>query len=149
MTNKIRIPCVTKRDLPVYAHEEDAGADVKAYLPKVNELGMVLPPGKTVIVPTGIVADIPTGYEIQVRPRSGLAAKNGITVLNTPGTIDSLYKDEIKVILHNTSNVDFYIQDGMRIAQFVPAPVLKGLFESVGTLKTEGNRGGGLGSTGK
>lgn len=130
---------------PSYETEGASGADVRAFLPKKS---LVIKAGKYALVPTGIKVEIPFGYEIQVRPRSGLAAKHGITVLNTPGTIDCDYRGEVKVILINHSDVDFEIKNGDRIAQFVFAPTMKANYLKADFL-SESNRGsGGFGSTG-
>ncbi|MCI5605844.1 MAG: dUTP diphosphatase, partial [Spirochaetia bacterium] len=104
--------------------------------------------GKTAMIPTGLFFEIPEGYEVQVRPRSGLAAKNGITVLNTPGTIDSDYRGEIKVILINLGNKDFVVNDKERIAQMVIAPVIQAGFEITDSLSETERGTGGFGSTG-
>ena len=105
----------SSNELPKYETEGSAGMDVRAML---NET-IVIAPGSRVLIPTGLYVEIPVGYEIQVRPRSGLALKKGITVLNTPGTIDSDYRNSIGVILVNLSNVDFEVNPGDRIAQLV------------------------------
>jgi dUTP pyrophosphatase len=129
---------------PVYSSEEAAGADVRAHLSEE----MILNPGQTVLVPTGLRFGIPRGYEIQVRPRSGLAFKNGITVLNTPGTIDSDYRGELKVLLINHSQIPFIITHGMRIAQIVIAPVYRAEFVNQETLEATARGEGGFGHTG-
>jgi len=134
------------QDLPTpkYATEGSAGMDLYA---DVRE-PLVLAAGKRLIVPTGISIELPLHYEAQIRPRSGLAAKNGVTVLNTPGTIDSDYRGEIKVILANFSDEDFVIERGMRIAQMVIAQVTMATLVEA-ELLTETERGaGGFGSTG-
>ena len=110
--------------LPLYATVGAAGADVKAHIEEV----ILLHPGQRYLVPTGLRLAIPEGYAIQVRPRSGLAFKSGITVLNSPGTIDSDYRGELKILLFNTSNEPFEILPGMRIAQIVLCPVTKAQF---------------------
>lgn len=130
--------------LPTYASEGAAGADVKASIKEP----LTIASGMTALVPTGIKAHIPHGYEIQVRPRSGLALKSGITVLNTPGTIDSDYRGEIQVILINHSKVDFVVTPGMRIAQLVVAPVTLGRFITADSLKESARGHGGFGHTG-
>jgi dUTP pyrophosphatase len=130
--------------LPVYASELAAGADVKACI----EAAIILEPGCTVLIPTGLRFAIPAGYEIQVRPRSGLALKHGITVLNSPGTIDADYRGEVGVILVNHGNKAFEIVRGMRIAQIVVAPVAKGHFVVGGSLMTTLRGEGGFGHTG-
>ncbi len=131
--------------LPSYETEGAAGADVRAF---ISGDAIELKPGERAIVPTGLSVDIPHAYEIQVRPRSGWAAKHGITVLNAPGTIDSDYKGEIGVILHNTSNQTFYINNGDRIAQFVVAKVTNASFIRVDDIGTSERGTGGFGSTG-
>jgi dUTP pyrophosphatase len=129
---------------PKYATTGAAGADVRAYL-KEN---IVLEPGKFAIVPTGISFEIPDGYEIQVRPRSGLAAKFGVTVLNSPGTIDSDYRGELKVILINHGSETFVIENEMRIAQIVLAKVEQAHFEIQEALSISVRSSSGFGSTG-
>ena len=131
--------------LPQYETKGASGCDVRAFLP---EGPLVIPSGEWRLVPTGLCPEIPMGYEIQVRPRSGLAAKNGITCLNTPGTVDSDYRGEIKDNLINHSSSDFIVENGMRIAQFVIAKVESASFLVVEDL-SESERGeGGFGSTG-
>ena len=130
--------------LPHYATDEAAGADVKAYLTEP----MMVPPGKSVLVPTGMRVAIPEGYEIQVRPRSGLAFNNQITVLNTPGTIDADYRGEIKVLLINHGSETFIITRGMRIAQLILAPVLRAHFVLSSELLSTKRGEGGFGHTG-
>lgn len=129
---------------PVYSTEHASGADLKASL----DQPLVLPAGERVIVPTSLYLSIPEGYEAQVRPRSGLAAKHGITVLNTPGTIDADYRGEVKVILFNSSKDDFTINSGDRIAQLVFAPVIQARFMKKEQLDETVRGGGGFGSTG-
>lgn len=130
--------------LPVYRTDGSAGADVKANLKEP----LILAPGMSVLVPTGLRFAIPSGYEIQVRPRSGLALNHQITVLNSPGTIDSDYRGELGIILINHGTSDFVITHNMRIAQLVIAPVVLGNFVLTEEL-TETNRGlGGFGHTG-
>ena len=128
--------------LPAYAHPGDAGMDLFS----VEEVS--LPPGGRVLVHTGLVMQLPPDAEAQVRPRSGLALKHGVTVLNTPGTIDAGYRGEVGVILINHGNTDFLVEKGMKIAQMVVAPVVRATIEE--TLVTdETDRGtGGFGSTG-
>ncbi len=130
---------------PVYGTVEAAGADVKACI--VNDVWIL--PGESALIPTGIKVAIPSGYEIQVRPRSGLALKNQITVLNTPGTIDADYRGEIGVILINHGKESFQVVRGMRIAQVVLARVPRARFVSAAeTLNTTARGSGGFGHTG-
>lgn len=133
--------------LPSYETAGSAGMDVRAAVPD-NE-PVVLAPGARAMVPTGLSVAIPEGYEIQVRPRSGLAAKHGLTCLNTPGTIDSDYRGEIKVILINLGSEAFTIQRGERIAQLVLAPVTRLGWQEVGELGETARGAGGFGSTGR
>lgn len=134
---------------PDYFHEGDSGFDFRADLPE-NEK-MILGPGERKLVPTGLYFEVPRGYELQVRPRSGLSLKNGITVLNTPGTVDSNYRGEIKIILINLSNEDFTVENSDRIAQGVISPVLDNMWgelNKVSTLNTSNRDSRGFGSTG-
>lgn len=130
--------------MPSYETSGAAGADVRAFL---NE-PVVIPVGKRAMIPTGLFFAIPEGFEIQVRPRSGLAAKNGVTVLNTPGTIDSDYRGEVKVILINLGDADFTVNNGDRIAQLIVAPVTQGIFVKTDKLDETERGAGGFGSTG-
>lgn len=131
--------------VPEYKTAGAAGADLCAYLPSQN---VTLPPGKSALISTGLFFEIPEGYEVQIRPRSGLAAKNGVTVLNTPGTIDSDYRGELKVILINLGEKDFIINNGDRIAQMVVAPVTTADFTFAENLSETDRGSGGMGSTG-
>jgi len=133
-------------DLPNYETKDSAGMDLRAAL-AVDET-LTLKPLARALVPTGLAMALPSGYEAQVRPRSGLAAKNGVTVANAPGTIDADYRGEVKVILINLSNEDFIIERGMRIAQMVIAPVTQGIWNSVADLDETARGSGGFGSTG-
>ena len=130
--------------LPSYASEAAAGMDVRAEIPQAITIG----PLERVIVPTGLFMEIPVGYEVQVRPRSGLAAKHGITVLNSPGTIDADYRGELKVILVNLSNEAFSIEPGERIAQIVLARHEVIEWEQTDELSESERGAGGFGSTG-
>ena len=130
--------------LPSYATKDAAGMDLLAAV----SADLVLKPGKRAIVPTGISIALPSGYEAQVRPRSGLAAKNGVTVLNAPGTIDADYRGEVGVILVNHGDQDFTVTRGMRIAQMVIAPVSPALLHEVAELPDTARGAGGFGSTG-
>jgi dUTP pyrophosphatase len=135
----------SKHPLPNYQTDNSAGVDLQA---NINE-EITLLPLQRVLVPTGIKLALPEGYEAQVRPRSGLALKNGITVLNSPGTIDADYRGEIGVILVNLSNENFVIKDGERIAQLVITKYEKVRFEKVEVLDETARGAGGFGSTGK
>ena len=131
--------------LPQYETEGASGLDVRAYL---KDGAVTILPGEYKMIPTGIKMDIPVGYEVQVRPRSGLAAKHGVTVLNSPGTIDSDYRGEVKVILINHGKEAFVVNSGERIAQFVISKVIQADFVLSDAL-SESERGeGGFGSTG-
>ncbi|MCR5761538.1 MAG: dUTP diphosphatase [Sphaerochaetaceae bacterium] len=132
--------------LPQYSSLQAAGADICACL--AQDQCMVVKPMQRVLVPTGIRISLPVGYEAQIRPRSGLAIKSGITVLNTPGTVDSDYRGEVKVILINLSDKDFIIRDGDRIAQMVIARHENASFETVVSLDETERGEGGFGSTG-
>lgn len=144
--NKINIKVITNPGavVPEYKTAGAAGADICALV----EAPVTIPAGKYAMIPTGLFFEIPEGYEVQVRPRSGLAAKNGVTVLNTPGTIDSDYRGEIKVILINLGEKDFVINSGDRIAQMVIAPVTQASFEITDSLSDTERGAGGFGSTG-
>lgn len=131
--------------IPSYVCEGDAGMDVKTTILEP----VTLKPLQRFLFPTGLSAEIPEGYEIQVRPRSGLAYKHGITVLNTPGTIDSGYKNEIGIILVNLSDEPFTINPGERIAQFVVSEAAQSEIIEVTELNMSNDRGGGFGHTGK
>tara|TARA_R110000787_G_scaffold79065_6_gene172914 strand:+ start:9657 stop:10112 length:456 start_codon:yes stop_codon:yes gene_type:complete len=133
--------------LPAYETTGSAGMDVRAAVPENDP--MVLMPGARTMVPTGLSVAIPEGYEIQVRPRSGLAAKHGLTCLNTPGTIDSDYRGEIKVILINLGDAPFTIARGERVAQLVLAPVTQLGWKEVDSLDETSRGDGGFGSTGR
>jgi len=136
------------RDLPIPSYESDgaAGMDLRAAVPSGD--GMVIPPGSRALVPTGLVMALPDGFEAQVRPRSGLALKHGLTVLNAPGTIDSDYRGEVGVILINHGEKAFTIQRGDRIAQIVVAPVSQAHVVGVREVNTTRRGGSGFGSTG-
>ena len=129
--------------LPAYAHPSDAGMDVRSVA------DMTVPARGRALVPTGLVVLLPPLYEAQVRPRSGVALKHGITVLNTPGTIDSGYRGEIGVILFNSSDVDFQVKKGDRVAQVVIAPVTQPVIEEAQEIDETDRGAGGFGSTGK
>ena len=139
----MRLPHGEGLPLPAYATAGAAGMDV------VAAEDLVLAPGARHAVATGFAIAIPAGFEVQVRPRSGLALKHGITCLNTPGTIDEDYRGEVKVILANLGDEPFTIVRGERIAQLVPAPVQRAVFEEVAALDDTARGGGGFGSTGR
>ena len=143
--SEIRLVVKKGATLPSYQSRGAAGADCAAYLPEGD---LIIPPGEARLVPTGLFLQIPDGYEVQVRPRSGLALKNAITVLNTPGTIDSDYRGEVGIILINHSKKDFIVHNGDRIAQLVFAPVVQAAFIPVDTLDESERGRGGFGSTG-
>jgi dUTP pyrophosphatase len=130
--------------LPHYQTDGAAGMDIRAHL---NE-NLVLKPFERALVPTGLFIELPQGLEAQIRPRSGLAFKHGITVLNAPGTIDSDYRGELKVLLVNLSSEEFIIQNGERVAQLVIASYVKTDWEEVAELTTSVRNEGGFGSTG-
>jgi len=133
-------------ELPKYETALAAGADLRAALP--NNKPMTLAPGQRALVPTGLAMALPAGYEAQIRPRSGLAYKHGITCLNTPGTIDADYRGEVKVLLINHGDAPFEIQRGERVAQMVIAPITQPNFTSVDVLSETARGAGGFGSTG-
>ena len=140
----INIVNKSKHDLPKYETAASAGMDLRANL----ESPVHLAPMERALVPTGLYIELPVGYEAQIRPRSGLALKKGVTVLNSPGTIDADYRGEIRVILINLSREDFEISDGDRIAQMIISSHVQAQWEEVETL-TETTRGaGGFGHTG-
>ena len=130
--------------LPKYETDGSSGMDLAANIDQEIEIK----PGKFAIIPTGLAVSIPKNFEIQIRPRSGLAAKNQITVLNTPGTIDADYRGELKVILVNLGDKIFKIEKGLRIAQMVLCPVIKAVLKEVDVLEETERGSGGFGSTG-
>jgi dUTP pyrophosphatase len=131
--------------LPEYQSPEAAGLDLAA----ANEADICLNPGERQLIPTGLTIELPKGYEAQIRPRSGLAIKHGVTVLNTPGTIDSDYRGEVKIILINLGDTPFTINRGMRIAQMVVAPVLQADIHLCPKLGESERGQGGFGHSGK
>ncbi|UWR63705.1 dUTP diphosphatase [Phaeobacter inhibens] len=133
--------------LPAYQTAEAAGADLRANLP--DRARLTLAPGARALVPTGLRLEIPQGYEVQIRPRSGLALKHGITLPNAPGTIDSDYRGPLGVIVMNAGDAPFEIAHGDRIAQMVVAPVLQARFQLVDSLSESARGSGGFGSTGQ
>jgi dUTP pyrophosphatase len=130
--------------LPEYASEGAAGMDLRAFLQKE----VLMPPMGRAKIPTGLYVEIPQGYEAQVRPRSGLAARHGVTILNSPGTIDSDYRGELEILLVNLGIESFIVQNGDRIAQLVIAPAARLPMEESGALSETARGGGGFGSTG-
>ena len=144
----MEVKIINKSDnqLPAYETVNSAGMDLRAYLP---EGPVTLKPMQRMLIPTGLFMEIPEGYEGQVRPRSGLAIKNGITVLNTPGTIDADYRGEVKIILINLSDTDFTINSGDRIAQIIFAKCEQMEVVNVETLSETERGAGGFGHTGK
>ena len=163
MSTTINVPVINKssNELPKYAHKGDAGFDLRANVEEIkndnylfnairfNTTTIILNPGGRVLIPTGLYMAIPEGYELQIRPRSGLALKYGITVVNTPGTIDADYRGEIGVIMVNLSNEEFTVNDGDRIAQMVVARHEQVEWQPVETLADSERGEGGFGHTGK
>jgi len=145
--SKINVRIINKspNDLPAYATEGSAGMDIRADLSGP----LVLKPLERLLVPTGLFMELPLGYEAQIRPRSGMAVKQGITCLNTPGTIDSDYRGEIKVILINLSGEEQTLHPGDRIAQMVISPVQQVEWTAVETINETARNAGGFGHTGK
>ena len=142
----VRLPHAAGLDLPAYETDGAAGLDLRAAVPEDRPL--ILPPGRRAAIPTGLVLELPDGHEGQVRPRSGLALKHGITCLNTPGTIDSDYRGEVKVLLVNLGDEEFAVTRGMRIAQIVVARVTRVTVEEHETSSATSRGAGGFGSTG-
>ncbi len=142
---KIRVVNKSKHDLPKYETIASAGMDLRAELDE----SVVLKPLQRTLVPTGLFIELPVGYEAQIRPRSGLAFKHGISVLNTPGTIDADYRGEVKVILVNLSDTEFEIKDGERIAQMIISAHEQADLEEVEVLSETDRGAGGFGHTGK
>jgi dUTP pyrophosphatase len=142
-----QLPHAEGLPLPAYQTAEAAGLDLTAAVPA--EAPLTLAAGKYAMVPTGLAIALPPGYEAQVRPRSGLAAKHGVTVLNSPGTIDADYRGEINVLLINHGNAPFQIRRGERIAQMVIAPVMQAELVPASSLSVTDRGGGGFGSTGR
>jgi dUTP pyrophosphatase len=145
-TLRVAVTRVTDSDLPLPSYESEgaAGLDLRACL----EAPVSIPPGGTALIPTGLAVAVPSGFEAQVRPRSGLALKHAISLPNTPGTIDSDYRGEVKIILINHGKDPFTVEHGMRIAQMVVAPVARIDWDPVDTLPGTDRGAGGFGSTG-
>ncbi len=140
----VRLPHGAGLDLPAYATEDAAGLDLRAAVAEPVRLA----PGARTLVPTGLTIALPPGHEAQIRPRSGLALRHGITVLNSPGTIDADYRGEVMVILANLGDEVFVVERGARIAQMVVAPVTRADLVEVASLDTTSRGAGGHGSTG-
>jgi len=141
---KVKIVNHSKHELPAYETNASAGMDLRANL----DGPVILKPLERSLIPTGLFIELPVGYEAQIRPRSGLAIKKGITLLNAPGTIDADYRGEIKIILANISNVDFIVNNGERIAQMVIARHEQAQWVEVEKLEESDRGAGGFGSTG-
>jgi dUTP pyrophosphatase len=136
--------------LPSYETEGAAGADLRAnFGPDLRGEGVVLAPGARALIPTGLRLEIPLGFEVQLRPRSGLALKHGITLPNSPGTIDSDYRGPLGVIVMNAGDAAFHVQHGDRIAQMIVAPVVQASFQLANALSETERGSGGFGSTGR
>jgi dUTP pyrophosphatase len=142
-----RLPHAEGLPLPSYQTERAAGMDLVAAL--AEDETIFLPMGERVLVPTGLSMEIPAGFEAQIRPRSGIALTYGVTVLNSPGTIDADYRGEVKVLLVNLGLETFAIERGTRVAQLVLAPVVRASFDEVATLEASARGAGGFGSTGR
>lgn len=140
----VRLPHAAGLDLPAYGTPGSSGMDLRAAV----EDSLSILPGETVAVPTGLTIAVPTGYEAQIRPRSGLALRHGLSVLNTPGTIDSDYRGEIRVVLVNLGRGPFQVRRGDRIAQLVICPVIRASWNEVGQLPESSRGAGGFGHTG-
>ncbi len=154
MTVSIQIQWLDGADpsikLPSYETEHAAGADVRAnFPPELRDAGVALDPGVRALIPTGFAMEIPPGYEVQVRPRSGLALKHGISMVNTPGTIDADYRGPIGILLINHGEETFHVTHGERIGQMVVAPVVQGRFATTDSLSETRRGTGGFGSTGR
>jgi dUTP pyrophosphatase len=141
---EIKIVNNSRHDLPKYSTDASAGMDLRANL----EVDLIIKPMDRILIPTGLFLEIPLGYEAQIRPRSGLAVKNGITILNSPGTIDADYRGEVCIILINLSKEDFIIKDGERICQMVIAKHEKAEWVTVQSLEKTVRGTGGFGHTG-
>jgi deoxyuridine 5'-triphosphate nucleotidohydrolase len=140
-----RLPHNQDLPLPVYATEGAAGMDLLAAV----EEPLIIASGQRVLIPTGLAIALPAGYELQIRPRSGLALRNGIVLPNSPGTIDEDYRGEIQVIVLNTGSEPFRVERGTRIAQAVLAPVVRAVWDEVADLDVTARNAGGFGSTGR
>ncbi len=141
-----KLPHFAGLSLPAYETPGSAGMDLRAAIPQ--DTPIMLAPGHRALLPTGLCFAIPLGFEVQIRPRSGLAIKQGLTCLNTPGTIDSDYRGEVKIILINHGEETYTIERGERIAQMVVAPIIQARWEPLAELDTTARGAGGFGSTG-
>lgn len=139
---KIKIRCASGVKVPQYSHPGDSGFDIKA------RFEVVLQPGETNSIETGLFFEIPEGYELQIRPRSGLSLTTGLRIANSPGTVDSSYRGEVKVVATNTGTAPLVIYQGMRVAQGVLCPVIKAEFEQADLLEPTSRGAAGFGSTG-
>lgn len=144
-TVSVNIINQSSNEMPRYQTEHSAGMDLRASLPET----VVLQPGQRKLIPTGLFIELPVGYEAQIRPRSGLALKHGITVLNSPGTIDADYRGELMVLLINLSDAPFVIETGERVAQMIVSPYQQVRWQAVDALNETQRGTGGYGSTGK
>jgi dUTP pyrophosphatase len=140
-----RLPHGTGLALPAYATEGAAGMDLLAAV----EAAVVIAPGARALIPTGLAIALPPGYELQIRPRSGLALRHGIVLPNSPGTIDEDYRGEIQIIMLNSGDAPFTVERGARIAQAVLAPVIRARWQEVDALSGTAREAGGFGSTGR
>ncbi|HEX5006136.1 MAG TPA: dUTP diphosphatase [Hyphomonadaceae bacterium] len=150
MTITVRIATLAHHEgllLPAYETADAAGMDLRAAVPEQEPV--VLAPGERAMIPTGLTMALPSGYEAQVRPRSGLAARHGVTCLNSPGTVDADYRGEVKVILINLGQEPFIVKRGERIAQMIIAPVTQAKLDLVEQLDETKRGAGGFGSTGR
>jgi dUTP pyrophosphatase len=143
----MRLPHAENMPLPAYQSAHAAGLDLLAAVPSAD--AATVAPGERILVPTGLAVALPEGYEAQIRPRSGLAARHGLTILNSPGTIDADYRGEIQVLLVNLGTESVTITRGMRIAQLVIAPVVRAHIVEATSLDKTSRGGGGFGSTGR
>lgn len=148
MQDKKTLKIETLEFLPQYGKKGSAGMDFKAYLPEYRDTPLKVFPFSRKLIPTGIKMDIPEGYTLLLTPRSGLALKHGVSMTNSPGVVDCGYKDDIGIIIHNTTDEPFYIKHGDRIAQGLLMPFTQAEFEVIPKLSQENNRGGGFGSSG-
>ncbi|WPU63170.1 dUTP diphosphatase [Peredibacter starrii] len=150
MTIEVKVKTLDHYDssfeLPFYATEGAAGADVRASIPEKKSIS--IKPGERVLVPTGLSMEIPFGYEVQVRPRSGLSLKSPLMIVNAPGTIDCDYRGEVCIIVGNFGKEDYVVEHGLRIAQLVIAPVIQAKYSVTTTLNETQRGAGGFGSTG-